>query len=407
MILRCTRFFLVCVTIAVAHLFVSTAVQSRSQQPYELVRSLSDLQSKVARGDQKSFRIQNKIVAKTGRKMMAVGLPIWKNSHRNCHAAVKFVLIGGNPEILEKLLQKQLTTASCLDVLVPALAYARGQASEARRLFESVSPRSLPRSLGGHVALIKALVNRSATSDVQLAFLEDARLLSPGTLVEEAALRRAIPLVSASSDFSQFKRLVSRYVRQFGQSVYSPVLLAHISTVIARRNLARVREQASHLRVILAPLSKPQKIKLFLAISQTGLLHGQLETVEWAIENVSSLVRPESSDGQRLKIYRGALSILGKEFNIGTKSLESVEVTRLEKIDAMLVAATIRLAAAVRKPEAELLTASNNSNERFNNSASLENNTQIQRSDDNTHSDVAKQSLQAIGDVDKILKELR
>ena len=48
-----------------------------------------------------------------------------------------------------------------------------------------------------------------------------ARLLSPGTLVEEAALRRSIALASETKDVTHFLVSCSQYVRRFLQSPYA------------------------------------------------------------------------------------------------------------------------------------------------------------------------------------------
>ena len=50
---------------------------------------------------------------------------------------------------------------------------------------------------------------------------DEARLLSPGTLVEEAALRRSIALGSETRDTAQFLFSCSQYVRRFLQSPYA------------------------------------------------------------------------------------------------------------------------------------------------------------------------------------------
>ncbi len=88
-----------------------------------------------------------------------------------------------------------------------ALAYVEGREKEALEIFEGINPRSLLVTLGGQIALVKSalLVN----SDLRGAMiqLDDARLLTTGTLVEEAALRRQIFVAGQVDDFNKFEML--------------------------------------------------------------------------------------------------------------------------------------------------------------------------------------------------------
>ena len=54
-----------------------------------------------------------------------------------------------------------------------------------------------------------------------LAYLDDARLLAPGTLIEEAAFRRQIALIASAGDGERYEMMVARYLRRFPNSVYA------------------------------------------------------------------------------------------------------------------------------------------------------------------------------------------
>ena len=51
--------------------------------------------------------------------------------------------------------------------------------------------------------------------------LDRARLLAPGTLVEEAALRRSIAVAAKLGDAKRFLRLSEQYVRAYLRSPYA------------------------------------------------------------------------------------------------------------------------------------------------------------------------------------------
>src|SRR5690606_8878443 len=75
------------------------------------------------------------------------------------------------------------------------------------------------------VAIYVSLIKGSMLSDVEpanaLALLDKARLLAPGTLVEEAALRRSIAVATRLGEAARFVRLSEQYVRSYLRSPYA------------------------------------------------------------------------------------------------------------------------------------------------------------------------------------------
>ncbi|TIU81915.1 MAG: chemotaxis protein MotC, partial [Mesorhizobium sp.] len=96
-----------------------------------------------------------------------------------------------------------------------------------------------------------------------LTLLDEARLLSPGTLVEEAALRRSVGLAATQGDAARFALastqyvagyLYSPYASQFADSFVSGVIALHMS--ISQDKLADItsmmdpeREKVIYLRI--------------------------------------------------------------------------------------------------------------------------------------------------------------
>jgi chemotaxis protein MotC len=62
-------------------------------------------------------------------------------------------------------------------------------------MLKDVKPRAIPSSMSGHIALVQGRCLPHSDAPAAIERLDDARLLLPGTLVEEAALRREILLV--------------------------------------------------------------------------------------------------------------------------------------------------------------------------------------------------------------------
>ena len=87
--------------------------------------------------------------------------------------------------------------------------------------------------------------------EVAVALLDRARLLSPGTLVEEAALRRSIAIAATLGDTGRFLMASEQYVRGYLRSPYASqfadAFVAGVVTLYAAIDLdASQRHRRAH-----------------------------------------------------------------------------------------------------------------------------------------------------------------
>jgi len=154
-----------------------------------LVRSLQILQEQIANGNVAAHAAQSALLERIEARFAQAPPDTWQDP-RNARAAVVYLLGGGKPATIRALLSYEKPPAIEARLIKGALAYVEGHEDEAQDLLRTVDVRSLPPSLGGPVALVQsALIVRQDVA-AAMAFLDEARLLMPGTLVEEAALRR-------------------------------------------------------------------------------------------------------------------------------------------------------------------------------------------------------------------------
>ena len=69
---------------------------------------------------------------------------------------------------------------------------SRGGRTKQGRGLAALNARSLPPTLGAEIALVQSALVAQNDLKATIERLDEARLLMPGTLVEEAALRREI-----------------------------------------------------------------------------------------------------------------------------------------------------------------------------------------------------------------------
>jgi chemotaxis protein MotC len=206
-----------------------------ARQPFQAVRTLSALQERMAQGDETAFAMQKDVVREIADELKKFPPTVW-SEQRNRRALIKYALSGGDPELLREVLGQKLFGADELPLAEGALAYAEGQRSVALRHLEKVDVFALPPSLAGHVALVTAIVvaNTDLARVVRLA--DEARLLSPGTLVEETALRLGMEGAITRGDRPKFEMLASRYFRRFPRSPYLGAIIRPVGPATPRRS---------------------------------------------------------------------------------------------------------------------------------------------------------------------------
>ena len=188
--------------------------------PYAQMRTLQTLQEQIAHGNAAAQAAQPKLMVHIAEIFLSAEPEAWSDP-RNSRAAVLFLFSGGKPEIIRTILEKAKLTPAMDRVVKGALAYGEGEEEIAQKLLDPVDPRTLPNPLGGHLALIKATLLISKDPAQADTLLDVARLLMPGTLVEEAALRRQIFLLADGANLDKVTLLSRQYLHRFRTSVYA------------------------------------------------------------------------------------------------------------------------------------------------------------------------------------------
>ncbi|CFX55669.1 putative chemotaxis protein [Candidatus Filomicrobium marinum] len=317
-------------------------------QVYELVRSLVVLQNQVVHGDLRAHASQRKLLDHIAEVIKGMPSEEWEDI-RNVRAVISFILGGGDPRAVRPILDKFAARGEIGRVAEASVLYAEGKRREAREAFKEIKPRSLETSLAGHVALVKGVLLDGSDRENAIKNLDDARLLSPGTIVEEAALRREIPIVARAGDFDKFSYLLARYYRRFGASVYAQGLAPEVAAVVAVKRFVKTPEQFAQLERSIAVSSPEVARDLYLMLAQSGVAEGYADMVRFASERASQLSQLDTVDGNRAKLYGAAVMIVSDDMDEGLSRLMSVEKSRLERADVEIVDAAFNVATAVRQ----------------------------------------------------------
>ncbi|WP_339035359.1 chemotaxis protein [Bradyrhizobium symbiodeficiens] len=319
----------------------------QSGEPYEFVRGLQAVQDGIANGDTAAHGSHIALIRQIGERFLAADPGVWSNA-QNSQAAVIYLLSGGAPQIVRKLPRDKMNIDERL--FNGALAYVEGRQEEARELLKDVKPRTLSSGLGGQVALVQGALFARAEASLAIERLDDARLLLPGTLVEEAALRREILLVGQAEDFDKFEFLTLAYIRHYRNSIYAGDFWQRFSTSLAQSSLALDERRFARIAALLEQIERAGRLKLYLGIARAAMLRGQLAVTRLAGERALTLSADASADRERAHFFRGVARALTDEYDGGLAELKALDRSKLPERDVPLLNATVQLALDVRKP---------------------------------------------------------
>ncbi|MCS3727174.1 chemotaxis protein [Bradyrhizobium betae] len=314
-------------------------------EPYELVRTLQAVQDGIANGDMAAHSGHVALIRQIGEKFLAADASVWSNA-QNGQAVVIYLLSGGGPQLVRKLPKPNVDER----LFNGALAYVEGRQDEARELLKDVKPRTLPSGLGGQVALVQGALFARSEATLAIERLDDARLLLPGTLVEEAALRREILLVGQAEDFDKFEFLTLAYIRHYRNSVYAGDFWQRFSSGLTQSSLALDERRFARIVTLLEQIDRASRLKLYFVIARSAMVRGRLAVTELAGERALALSADASADRERAHFFRGVSRALTDEYDGGLAELKALDRSKLPERDIPLLNATVQLALDVRKP---------------------------------------------------------
>jgi chemotaxis protein MotC len=323
------------------------------REPYQMVRSLQMLQDQIARGDLDAHNSQPALLKRLGESFLKADAAIWKEP-RNSRAAVTFLLSGGSPQVIATLRSRNVLNID--EAIVDgALAYVEGRTDEAKTKLASIKPRSLPAALGAEIALVQSALVAQDDLKAAIALLDEVRLMMPGTLVEEAALRREIFIVGQDDDFDKFEALAIRYFRRYRHSIYAGNFRQRFALSVARFSFVQRPDRFPRLVAVLDHLDRASQRALYLLIARTALVRGKTEMTVLAADRVFALSDDDSAERVRARLYRAAARVATSAHNAAIAELEQVDRTKLSERDVELKAAALAIGLNVRKalPEAK------------------------------------------------------
>lgn len=321
--------------------------------PFEMARTLQALQAQMAEGNAAAVIAQRALLAAMAERFLSADAATWQDE-RNTRAILTYTLSGGDPKVLRQLLTRTPPIALDANLADGAIAYAEGNEDRARDLLLPVDARALPASLGGQIALIQAGLVARQDLNRAARLLDDARLLMPGTLVEEAALRRQVFIVAQIGDLDRFEFLSQHYLRRFGASIYASDFRQRFATAIARLSLTEGDSRFHRLETMLKASDVESQRALFLHVARYAVVHGKFETARIAARDARAVAPDGSGDAARAALYAAAAGITTADYAAHRRDLAALARLPLDDTDRDLRDAALAVATQIRAEAAPL-----------------------------------------------------
>lgn len=311
---------------------VSDEKSASRKRMLQLVEELGSVQDRIIRGDHAAIADQARLLSEIADVVRGFTAEDWRD-YVKVRATFVYVLSGGDPGVLKPFVDGDTPNAADRQLAEGIVSYAKGQVKTARRAFDDVDPRSLDISLVGPFALARASLYLEKDAEKAIRLLDEARLASPHTAIEEAAARREIPLLISSGNVPRGMMLASDYVRRFGKSIYARKLFHDLAEAVAKRDDLDKAKIVTDFVSATEGADRGVCANLMLDLAGQALLQGRL-TLAGAAAGAALDIGTGSPEAiERAKLYKAAAEAPSAKAAHAFKVLDQIPASGLSAED--------------------------------------------------------------------------
>lgn len=316
-------------------------------QPYQMVRSLQIVQDRIAGGDHASMPMQMKLLELIDMRMRNAAATEFEDP-RNIQALMVYAMSGGNPSTVASGLARLKIPEHERKAGAGVLGYLTGDTEQARAALSSIDPADHSNEVAAFLSLIKGSVMSIEKPAEGLVLLDQARLLSPGTLVEEAALRRTVTLAISTGNSRKFLQAAEQYTRRYLRSPYaSQFAESFVNGLITLRKGLNLQAAEDAI----AWMTDEQAKTIYLRLARRAAIDGDAEFLEFASMRAAAIPETKISDAAaRSDLYSSISSVTSATVVDVLSHLEKLPKSGLSEKDRALLDAAKAVANEVVAP---------------------------------------------------------
>ncbi len=317
----------------------------------DMMLDVQRLQARMAQGDKGAYEEQRAKLKAVGGTIAGAGSDAFKTPAER-DAVVIYLLSGGQPRDVLKIVERGDFPAPDSDLLRGAVGYALGRQAEAEKLIPfDANTESL--RLGSQLAYAQSVLLTPKDPQKALALLDIARLLAPGSLIEEAALRREILLVGDLHDPDRVAFLARQYVEHYGKSIYAGNFVDGLAHTAVKYDLCTTLPSLDKFSALLQLVTPEQRRTFLLTVSRASVVLGRFDVASQAARRALTTAAPSSSDEARAKLYDVVARFPHMEEEEQVAAFAAVDQGKLTPADRDLLAAGVALHQRMYEPPPE------------------------------------------------------
>lgn len=321
-------------------------VSDASAITYQVDR-LFTLQDSAARGGSEAVSGQRQLL-----RSITASLQALDDEHfpQMVEETVAYVLSGGDPAVVERVLRAPNIPDDEKDLLRAAASFMSGDRTSAIPLFKKIDPTNLPARLAGRIALAKAILEKGQE---RLSYFTFAIAAMPGTLVEESAIRRSALAYADVRDERNMWRMLERYARRFPSSVFARSFWQDVINSLVSWMATAPGPQIERLDHVAAMLPRGQRQSLYLALARVSAARGLAEPTGFAGKRLHRLAAEGSAEAQLGRFYANLFVIVTPEGDLALDHLRSIPREALGPQESSLLDAAISVGLQIARPAAD------------------------------------------------------
>ncbi len=316
--------------------------------PFTMIRSLQFIQDSVVLGDHSAGEMQRHLLALIDERLRGADASDFED-RRNVDAVLVYTMSGGNPETLARLMRGEARTAFDSELAEGLTVYFSGKPEQARPQLVRALRQFEGSPIESYLTLVTANVTAARDIEAALRLFDRARLLAPGTIIEESALRRSAHVASLDGRVERAMKYSERYVRRFLNSPYASQFVdVFVHMVVSHSD----KVDASQMEYILSLMDVARQREIYLRMARMSTIAGKEELALLAAGRAEALSGNKRDVVQKLaKFYAGVASVSTENLDEAIDAVASMPEGNLSDRDkALRDAARIVAQEVTRKP---------------------------------------------------------
>lgn len=320
---------------------------SETLEPYQMIRSLQYVQDTVVMGDHSAGEMQRFMLTALDKRLRNINPKVFEDP-RNVDAALIYAMSGGNPATLEFLVARDVGGNFDTRVGDVLRKYLAGRGLMVAKTLTTMVPEYQNQRIGPYLALVAGNVMVARDANEALRFYTAARLAAPGTIIEEAALRRSVAIAVEKDMPEQGIRFARQYARRFIHSPYASQFAdLFVSLVVKHYGVITQDDVDGALEV----MSDDRAQAIYLRIARQAAIDGKTELAREASLRAKERGGDTPTPGSSVaKLYGGVANLSAGEVGKATEAIDAVPEDQLSAQDRALRAAAQRVAEEVTRP---------------------------------------------------------